>query len=246
MRRGGYAPLIVSLSVAALAVSGCELRSSGNNLVNGKNQFAKSCGGCHTLARAGTTGTAGPNLDEAFARARKDGMKSSTFEGVVLRQIENPNINDQIDPQTEKPLPKMPANTASGQNARDIAAYVGQAAAVPGKDSGQLASAGAKKAAGTAVEKGGTLAIPVAAAGLAYQFANATANAGQVKIESKNPQPIAHDIAIEGNGVNQKGETVQSGGTSEFTADLKPGEYTFYCSVPGHREGGMVGKLTVK
>jgi plastocyanin len=119
-------------------------------------------------------------------------------------------------------------------------------AAVPGKDTGQLAGAGAKKAEGTAVEKDGTLAIPVADAGLAYVFADATANAGSVKIESKNPQSLGHDIASEGNGVNQKGETVTAGGTSEFTADLKPGEYTFFCSVPGHREGGMVGKLTVK
>ena len=117
---------------------------------------------------------------------------------------------------------------------------------MPGKDSGQLAKVGAKKAAGTATEKNGVLAIPVADAGLAYQFATATATAGQVKVESKNPQAIGHDIAIEGNGVNQKGETVTSGGTSTFTVDLKPGEYTFYCSVPGHREGGMVGKLTVK
>ena len=246
MRRGGYAPLIVSLAAAALAVSGCELKSSGANVVNGKTLFAEKCGGCHTLARAGTTGTAGPNLDEAFARAREDGFKPSTFEGIVHRQIENPNLNDQIDPQTEKPLPKMPANIVTGDDARDVAAYVAQAAAVPGKDTGQLAGAGAKKAAGTAVEKNGTLAIPVADAGLAYVFANATATAGSVKIESKNPQSLGHDIAIEGNGVNQKGETVQSGGTSEFTADLKPGEYTFFCSVPGHREGGMVGKLTVK
>jgi plastocyanin len=246
MRRGGYAPLAVSLVVAALAVSGCELKSSSANLVNGKTLFAEKCGGCHTLARAGTTGTAGPNLDEAFARSRKDGLKSSTFEGIVHRQIENPNINDQIDPQTEKPLPKMPANIVKGEDARDVAAYVAEAAAVPGKDTGQLASAGAKKAEGTAVEKDGVLSIPVADAGLAYVFADATANAGSVKFESKNPQNIGHDIAVEGNGVNQKGETVTSGGTSTFTADLQPGEYTFYCSVPGHREGGMVGKLTVK
>jgi plastocyanin len=246
MRRGGYWPLIVSLGVAALGVSGCQLKSGDTNLVNGKKQFVDACGACHTLAHAGTTGTAGPNLDEAFARSRQDGLKSSTFEGIVYGQIQNPNINDQIDPQNEKPLPKMPANTATGQNARDIAAYVGQVVAVPGEDTGQLAGVGVEKAKGTAVEKDGTLAIPVAAAGLAYKFADATANAGSVKIESQNPQTIGHDIAIEGNGVNQKGETVPKGGTSSFTADLKPGEYTFFCTVPGHREGGMVGKLTVK
>jgi plastocyanin len=246
MRRGGYAPAIASLAAVALGLTGCELTSSGTNLVNGKTQFAEKCGACHTLARAGTTGTAGPNLDEAFARSRTDGLGESTFKGVVYRQILNPNINSQVDPATGKEIASMPAKLVTGDNARDVAAYVAIAAARPGKDTGRLAAAGAKKAQGTAVEKNGALSIPVAAAGLAYQFANATANAGQIKIESKNDQPVDHDIAVEGNGVNAKGEVVQGGGTSQFTTDLKPGTYTFFCSVPGHREGGMQGKLTVK
>lgn len=246
MRRGGYAPVFVTLAAVALGLSGCELTNSGTNLVNGKTLFAEKCGACHTLARAGTTGTAGPNLDEAFAQSRADGLGQSTFKGIVYRQIGNPNINSQVDPETEKDIASMPANLVTGQDARDVAAYVAGAAAVPGKDVGKLAAAGAKKAAGTATEKNGTLAIPVAAAGLAYQFKDATATAGQVKIESKNDQPVEHDIAIEGNGVNDKGEVVQNGGTSQFTTDLKPGTYTFFCTVPGHREGGMEGKLTVK
>jgi uncharacterized cupredoxin-like copper-binding protein len=140
----------------------------------------------------------------------------------------------------------MPEKLVTGDNARDVAAYVAMAAARPGKDTGKLAAAGAKKAQGTAQAKNGTLDIPVAAAGLAYQFADATAPAGQLTIQSKNPQPTDHDIAIEGNGVNAKGPVVTSGGVSKFSTDLKPGTYTFFCSVPGHREGGMVGKLTVK
>ena len=73
-----------------------------------------------------------------------------------------------------------------------------------------------------------------------------TANAGAVTIKSENPQSTPHDIAVEGNGLNDKGEVVSGGGVSQFEADLEPGEYTFFCSVPGHREGGMEGKLTVK
>ncbi len=55
-----------------------------------------------------------------------------------------------------------------------------------------------------------------------------------------------HDIAHQGGGVNTIGKIVSNGGVSTISADLKPGKYTFYCSVPGHRAAGMVGTLTVK
>ena len=86
----------------------------------------------------------------------------------------------------------------------------------------------------------------IAASGLAYQYADARAPAGQLTVTSENPQSVPHDIAIEGNGVNEKGEIVTNGGTSQFSTTLDAGEYTFFCSVPGHREGGMEGTLTVE
>ena len=64
-----------------------------------------NCGSCHVLARAGATGVIGPNLDEAFQRARKDGFGESTFEGIVHAQILNPALNPQIDPVTRQQLP---------------------------------------------------------------------------------------------------------------------------------------------
>ena len=64
-------------------LSGCNLKNGGEDLVNGKKLFVKDCGICHTLQRAGARGVTGPNLDEAFQQARKDGMKDSTFAGVV-------------------------------------------------------------------------------------------------------------------------------------------------------------------
>ena len=140
----------------------------------------------------------------------------------------------------------MPAKIVEGDDARDVAAYVAQAAAKSGDDPGRLASVGAQQAEGTAEAKDGTLDIPVAESGLAYRFADATAPAGQLTVKSENPQSVPHDIAVEGNGVNEKGETVTGGGVSQFAADLPAGEYTFFCSVPGHREGGMEGKLTVE
>jgi plastocyanin len=233
-------------AATAAAASGCGLTSPHVNVVNGKEQFSSKCGTCHTLARAGTKGTTGPNLDEAFTRARQDGLKSSTFAGMVEGQITHPSRLPQVDPVTHKTLPLMPADLVTGDDVKDVAAYVGLAAGAGGKDTGRLAQAGAK-AQGTAQEKNGVLDIPVnQAGGLLFQFKDATATAGQATIESKNDEPIGHNIAVEGNGIDQKGPVVQGGGTAKIQVDLKPGTYTFYCSVPGHRQGGMVGKLVVQ
>jgi plastocyanin len=215
-------------------------------VVNGKQQFVSKCGTCHTLARAGTKGTTGPNLDEAFMRARQDGFKNSSFAGIVEGQIAHPSRVPQYDPVTHKQLPMMPANLVTGSAVADVAAYVGMVAGAGGKDTGALAQAGAK-AEGTAKESGGVLQIPVnKAGGLLFQYKDAVGTPGQVSIETKNNEPIGHNIAVQGNGVDQKGPVVQGGATSKITVNLKPGTYTFYCSVPGHRAAGMQGKLTVK
>lgn len=238
---------VLTAAVLVTGLSACtSIVKREPNLIAGKQEFIGKCGACHQLNRAGTNGITGPNLDNAFQRSLQDGMKRSTVEGVVLRQIGQPNRRPQIDPQTLKPLAAMPANLVKGDIAQDVAAYVASVAAKPGKDAGRLAEIGAQKATASTTAKNGILDIPVAASGLAYQFAAATAPAGQITIQSKNPQSIPHDIAIEGNGVNSKGPIVQGGATSKVTVDLKPGTYTFFCSVPGHRQGGMEGKITVK
>jgi uncharacterized cupredoxin-like copper-binding protein len=87
--------------------------------------------------------------------------------------------------------------------------------------------------------------IPVADAGLVYAVTEATAPAGTVTLRSVNPQVVPHNIAIE-NPDPVEGEVVTDGGVSEITVELEPGTYEFYCSVPGHREAGMVGTLTVE
>jgi plastocyanin len=72
-----------------------------------------------------------------------------------------------------------------------------------------------------------------------------TAKAGKVSIKMDNPSTLPHAVEIEGNGVEAEGETVNKGGVSTATADLKPGTYEFYCPVDGHEAGGMKGTLTV-
>jgi plastocyanin len=239
--------VLAGIAAAAAALGGCQLTDPGTDVINGKQLFVARCGSCHVLARANSTGVVGPNLDEAFQRARQDGFGQSTFEGVVHHQILYPAIRPQHDPETGKELPVMPGKLATGDDAEDIAAYVAQAAAEPGKDTGALARVGAAQAQGTAKAKGGVLDIPADPSGaLAYTFADAEAPAGALTIRSKNDSSVDHDISIEGNGVDENGPVVKDGGVSELKATLKPGTYTFYCSVDAHRQGGMEGKLTVK
>jgi mono/diheme cytochrome c family protein len=240
------APLAVAAALT-VGLSGCSLVDEGDNLANGKEQFVSKCGACHVLERAGTTGVSGPNLDAAFRTARTEGFGESTFQGVVHQQILNPSSSDQVDPKTGKALPGMPANIVTGDDAEDVAAYVASAAGKPGKDGGRLAELGVKQAEGTVKAENGVIELPADPSGaLAYSAKAAEAEAGPLTMRSPNESSIPHNIALEGNGVDEVGEVVQNGGVSEIEAEVEAGEYTFYCSVPGHREGGMQGTLTVK
>ncbi len=236
---------LAAIVAAAAGVGGCNLADSGTNLVNGKEQFVAKCGSCHVLNRAGTSGVAGPNLDEAFQRARKDGFGESTFEGLVLAQIQNPNKNPSFNPVTNRPEATMPADIVTGEDAEDVAAYVASAAGKGGEDTGALAQVGAAQAEGTAEAENGVLEMPATGA-TNYEFADAIAPPGPLTIRSPNESPTEHNIALEGGGVNEEGPVVGEGDVSEIEVDLDAGEYQFFCSVPGHREGGMEGTLTVE
>jgi plastocyanin len=82
---------------------------------------------------------------------------------------------------------------------------------------------------------------------LAYTSTSETAKAGKVTVEFKNPQSLTHDVAIEDSGGKEVGATeLIADGSDTTSVDLKPGTYTYFCTVPGHREAGMEGTLTVK
>lgn len=141
----------------------------------------------------------------------------------------------------------MPARLVTGQDAQDIAAYVSQVAAMPGQDTGALASAVASVSTKPAVEKNGVVEINANPNGLLrFQAASATATAGKVTLRMQNMSSVQHDIAVKGNGVNEIGAVVANGGVSTVSTTLKPGTYQFYCSVDGHAAAGMKGTLTVK
>lgn len=236
-RRGA---LVATVAVSALVgLAGCggdDIKGSRADLVHGKQLFVERCGACHTLARAGTRGNVGPDLDAAFAQSIADGFGRSSVRGVVHEQILYPNS-------------RMPAKLVTGQSAVDIAAYVANAASKGGDDQGALATAVRRAEQASATADNGRLEIDADPTGqLAYTVKDATATAGTLQIDSRNASSTPHDIALESaDGAELgKGETVSGGGVSRVDVDVRPGRYTFFCTLPGHREAGMEGTLTVR
>lgn len=121
---------IVVTCAAALSLAACGGgAASSPDLENGKVKFKSSCGGCHTLADAGTKGDVtigGPNLDDAFRGPREEEFKTSAFEAIIRYWIHNPE---------QRTDPKMPPDLVTGKDAEDVAAYIAAKAGVGTEDS---------------------------------------------------------------------------------------------------------------
>jgi plastocyanin len=119
-----------------------------------------------------------------------------------------------------------------------------------GEEVGQSGTEGAEPPGG-ATGKAGTAAaealkLAADSAEIAFDTTSLDAKAGKVTIDFDNPAPLEHNVAIEeGGSVLAESETIAEGKTS-VSAELKPGTYTFLCTVPGHAEAGMEGTLTVR
>ena len=247
MRRGRVGAVAVA-AAALMALPGCELKDDGDNLVNGKTQFVAKCGSCHTLSRANATGVVGPNLDEAWQQADKDGLGPLHLRG--RRAPADPAAGPQRAGRSRHGPPgrrdaRQPRHGRGRGGRRRLRRPGGRAAAA--RIPGRLATVGPERSEEVARAEGGTLSIPADPSGATlYTAGAAVAPPGALTVESENPSGVPHNIAVEGNGVNEEGPVVQNGGVSRVEVDLDAGEYTFYCSVPGHREGGMEGPLRVE
>jgi mono/diheme cytochrome c family protein len=120
VKAGPAALALVALAVTAFA--GCGMNEDAN-IDRGRQLFVAKCGTCHTLSQAGTTATIGPNLDAAFLTARHEGADSDTIAGVVSRQIEGPRPAE-----PDQTSIYMPPDLVTGQDRKDVAAYVGSVA----------------------------------------------------------------------------------------------------------------------
>jgi mono/diheme cytochrome c family protein len=126
VRLRGLAGACVAL-IAVFAATGCGTVGTGEGgaAARGKPLFVEGCGQCHVLADAGTQGTIGPNLDDGFATARRDGLGEETIRSVVRGQIAYP-VEEPVSGQ-----PGMPANIFEGEDADAVAAYVAEVAGLP-------------------------------------------------------------------------------------------------------------------
>jgi plastocyanin len=97
-----------------------------------------------------------------------------------------------------------------------------------------------------AAGKATTLKLAADPSAIAYDTTQLSGSAGKVTIDFTNPSAVTHDVCITSSSGQQIGcsPTISQDSTA-LTEDLKPGTYTFFCSVDGHEAAGMKGTLTV-
>ena len=133
-----------------------------------------------------------------------------------------------------------------------VAAAFGLAACGGGDDDNDTTAAATPPATTTGGGGGGGGASTVdistpSGSDLAFDQKDVDAKSGSVTIDFDNMQAVPHDVKVEDSSGQELGGTdLISSSTSTATLDLQPGTYTFFCDVPGHREAGMEGTLTVK
>jgi plastocyanin len=128
-------------------------------------------------------------------------------------------------------------------------AEAGEGAQAPPTPAGQPgAAAGGSQQAPAPPQEPISLSVTSPADGsTTFEPGGLQAEAGAVTIAYENPSPVPHNIAVEAADGSLLGETETfANGEQELVLeDLAPGEYIYFCTVPGHREGGMEGDLTV-
>jgi cbb3-type cytochrome c oxidase subunit III len=184
-------PVALAAVVAALVAAGCgsEGIPDSGSTSQGQVLFTQKCGSCHTLAAAGTKGTIGPNLDDAFRQDRIDGFDDSTISALVRNQIAYP---------IEHPgtgVPGMPANIVTGEDANSVALYVASVAATGKKPPAPPGGGGGGKPDGKQIfESAGCTGCHTLA------DAGSTGNVGPNLDDAKPPKALVVERVTNGQG----------------------------------------------
>ena len=93
---------------------------------------------------------------------------------------------------------------------------------------------------------GGGETVDISEVEFAIEPKEATTQAGEVTFAISNDGSAPHNLEVEGNGIEEVSETIDGGQKTDLTVNLEPGEYEMYCAIPGHREQGMEGTVTVQ
>jgi plastocyanin len=161
----------------------------------------------------------------------------------VLTSGSSPEAKAAIQPLAVAPNPSVPAAGAS--------------ASTPASSTQPPASTGAAPAAGgaagtpspaPAAKPGGATSLKLAADPgglLSFDTKQLSAKAGTVTIGFTNASPVEHNVTVAQGSAVAGATPTFTGGSKTLTLNLNPGTYTFYCTVPGHRQAGMEGTLKV-
>lgn len=200
--------------------------------VIGATTFSVRYGNEEQEARAAELEKAGEEIEEAESTG---GFEN---EGGALGG-EREEGEEEAEKAEEGPEGEEPVGPTVGSKEGEGAA--GKGGVTKGKE-GSEGTSGSKSGG----EASTTLDLAADAADLAFDKTELSAEPGKVTIDFTNPSAIPHNVVIEEEGKELAGFEPITEGEEAVSADLKAGTYTFFCSVPGHREAGMEGTLTVK
>ena len=93
---------------------------------------------------------------------------------------------------------------------------------------------------------GGGETVDISEVEFAIEPKEVSTKAGEVTFAIANDGSIPHNLEVEGNGIEEVSKTIEGGQKTDLTVNLEPGEYEMYCAIPGHREQGMEGTVTVQ
>lgn len=215
------------------------------------------------LLRAGARGPLRPEAAATAARARPCGEGNRTPRRLIKARREAPTgASAPRSTAKQGDAPVMPKQFAlllsagalalgvaacGGSSPTSSTAGAGSTAAATSSSSAPAASS--SSAAPSAPSSGGSSHLSIAAnpgGALMFDKTSLAAKAGKVTITFTNKAPEGHNFTLTGPGGQSVGSTPTfHGGSKTLAVTLKPGKYTYICSVPGHAQGGMMGTLTV-